>query len=311
VVSWLLIAMAAISVGMAAAFLLLPRESFFRAPSIYAAPQMAVMLAVLADYSRRRPELGLWVLAGFGMLVLGSLLPMSRSLGWVSSSFITEYGIQIGGALEIPLVLVGIYFRSRERRDNRQRMGALAHTDPLTGVANHRVLVDKIQALSARGRRSPFAGAILQIHVANLETIRERYGREAAEAAVVRAAQCVTRETRMGDIVAREQGGDLVVLLDGEVSREQATVCGRNIIAMGLKFSRRLPSGVTLNLRIAGMLAPLPPGNAAVLLGNLARVILELEHDPLGRAMHIAGPDDKARPRRSYRGAIVSGVGPP
>jgi two-component system, sensor histidine kinase LadS len=311
VVSWLLIAMAALSFIMAAAFLVIDRENFYRAPSIYAAPQMAVLLAVLADYSRRRPELGLWVLAGFGMLVLGSLLPMSRSLGWVPSSFVTEYGIQIGGALEIPLVLVGIYFRSRERRDNRQRMGALAHTDPLTGVANHRVLVDKITGLSGRGRRSPFEGALLQVHVANLEAIREQYGREAAEAAMVRAAQCVTRETRMGDIVAREQGGDLVVLLDGKVSRELATECGRNIIARALKFSRRLPSGVTLTLRIAGVLAPLPPGNAAVLLGNLARVILELDHDPLGRAMHITGSDDKTQPRRSYRGAIVSGVGPP
>ncbi len=310
-VSWLLIAMAAISFVMAGVFLVANRAVFYRAPSIYALPEMVMILAALIGYSRRRPELGLWVLAGMSLLVLGSGLPMLGNLGWIRPSFLTQYGMQIGGALEIPLVLVGIYFRSRSRRDNRQRMGALAHTDPLTGVANHRVLVEKLQGLLTPTRRSTYQGGVLQIHVANLPTIREQYGREAAAAAMVRAAQCVTRETRMGDLVAREQGGDLVVLLDGRLTREQATECGRNIIARGLKFSRKLPPRVTLTFRVAGVLAPLPAGNAAVLLGTLGKVILELVQDPLGRAMHISAPDETVRPRRSYRGAIVTGVGPP
>jgi hypothetical protein len=95
------------------------------------------------------------------------------------------------------------------------------------------------------------------------------------------------------------------------VSREQATECGRNIIARGLKFTRKLPRGVTLSIRIAGLLAPLPPSNAAVLLGALGGLILELRADLTGRVMNISGPDDKPRERPTYRGAIVSGIGPP
>ncbi len=311
VTSWSLLASAAVSFALAAAFLALGREPFYRVPSLYFVPVAVVVLAVLVAYAWRRPEPGLWVLAGISVLVLSGLLPMMRTLGLLPVSFMTEYGVQLGGALEIPLVLVGIYLRSGARRDNRQRMGALARTDPLTGVSNHRVLVERLRHLLAPGRRSLFEGAVMQVHVANLEAIREQYGREAAEAALVRAAECVTREAKVGDTVAREEGGDLVLVLEGQVSRGQATECGRNLIARGLKFSGKLPPRVTLNLRVAGVMSPLPEANAAVLMGMLGRVILEIGRDPMGRALRFIGSGDEAPRRASYRGVIISGGGPP
>ena len=92
---------------------------------------------------------------------------------------------------------------------------------------------------------------MLRVHVGNLDAIVEEYGREAAEAAMVRAAECVATEAREGDTVARDCVGDLVLLLDGRMTREQATAAARNIIARGLKFSGRLPPGVTLTLHVA------------------------------------------------------------
>jgi diguanylate cyclase (GGDEF)-like protein len=230
---------------------------------------------------------GLWVLAGMAALTTGTLFTLFRNLDWLPVSFATQYGPQIGGSLEIPLILIGLYFRSRERRDNRVRLDALAHTDPLTGVGNHRVLMERLQNLLGRGRRAPFLGAVLQVHVANLNAIRDEYGREAAEAAMVRAAECVTREAREGDTVAREQGGDVVLILEGEVPRGKASEAARNIIARGLKFSGRLPPRVTLSLRVGGACAPLPDANAKVLLGMLGRLIQDIAHDPLGRALRI------------------------
>ena len=308
-VSWSLLGLAALSFLLMLAFLMLGREHFYRAPAVYAVPVMAVILAVLMWYSVRRPEVGLWVLAGMALLVAGSVLPLLRNLGWIAASFVTRYGTQIGAALEIPLALIGLYFRSHERRDNLVRIGALAHTDPLTGVGNHRVLVDCLGHVLRRSRRSPFRGAVLQVNVANLDAIRSEYGREAAEAALVRAAECVTREAKESDTVAREQGGDLVLVLEGQVTRGQAAEVGRNIIARGLKFSRKLPSRVTLSLRVAGAYAPLPETNAAVFLGMLARVILEIGTDPLGRALRFVGQNDEAPGRRGSGAGIAMDSG--
>jgi two-component system, sensor histidine kinase LadS len=275
---------------MVVGFLALGREQFFRLPSAYGLLALILILVLLAWYSLRHPAVGLWVLAGFAALTVGTLFTLFRNLDWMPVSFATQYGPQIGGALEIPLVLIGLYFRSRERRDNRLRLESLSRTDPLTGVANHRVLIDRLNALLRRSLGGQFAGAVLQVHVANLDQIREDHGREAAEAAMVRAAECVTAEAREGDTVAREQGGDLVLILEGSVKRTQAAEAGRNIIARGLKFSARLPPRMTLTLRVAGASAPLNAADPQNLLGSLGRMLQDIGNDALGRALRIIEP---------------------
>ena len=287
IVSWSLLALAAYSILMGLAFVTLGRESFYRAPGVYAAPVMAAIVAVLAWYSRYRSKVGLWVLTGMAVMVMGSMLPLMHNLGWLPASFITQYGVQIGAALEIPLVLIGLYFRSRERRDNLLRLEALSHTDPLTGVKNHRVLIDRLDHLLGRSRRDSVLGAVLRVHVANLERIRKQHGREAAAAAMVRAAECVAREAAETDTVGREAGGDLVLVLEGQVTHAHAAYAARNIVAHGLQFSNRLPEGVALTLRVGGARSPLPHVDAPVLLAMLQGVIVDLGRDPQRRALRF------------------------
>ncbi len=139
---------------------------------------------------------------------------------------------------------------------------------------------------------------VVRVHVANHATIRNEYGREAAEAALVRAAECVAGEAAESDLVAREQGGDLVLLLHGRVERAQVTEAGRNIIARGLKFSGRLPPGVTLALRVVCIHAPLPAGTAATLLATLAQAGEHLGRDLLRRSLLVIGPAAAAGEQR-------------
>jgi diguanylate cyclase (GGDEF)-like protein len=285
-VSWALLGHVAISAFIVLAFLVAGRR-VFPLPNVYALVSLLFILLVLGWYSLRRPKVGLWVLAGMGVLVAGSVFPLLRNLGLLPVTFATQYGPQIGGTLEIPLVLVGLYFRSRERRDNRVRLDALSHTDPLTGVANHRALLERLDQLLRRARRHADLGGVLRVQVANLAAIRGEYGREAAEAALVRAAECVTTEAPEADLVARELGGDLVLVMEGKVARGQAAEAARNIIARGLKFTGRMPPGVTVTLRVAGIASPLPDTTAAALLAALGRTLQELATDLLGRGLRI------------------------
>jgi two-component system, sensor histidine kinase LadS len=291
-VSWALLVHVGICALMVAGFLMFGREDFFRLPSAYALVALASILALLTWFSLRRPKVGLWVLAGMAVLTAGTLATLFRNLDWMPVSFATQYGPQVGGALEIPLMLIGLYFRSRERRDNRVRLDALTHTDPLTGVGNHRVLLTQLEQLLARSRRERPVGAVLQVHVANLAEIRGVYGREAAEAAMVRAAECVTREAAESDLVAREQGGDLVMVMEGKAVRTQVAAAGRNIIARGLKFTGRLPPNVTLSLRVAAACAPFPQDNAQALLATLGRTVADIARDGGSRALRIIDPPD-------------------
>jgi len=289
--SLVLVGQAVICLAGIATLLVSGRQPIFIFMNAWAASSLLLFLAVAFWYALRRPEVGMWVLAGLAVLSGLALFPVLRNLGLEPPVLATQYGLQLGGVLEIPLVLTGLYFRSRERRDNRLRMHALPRTDPLTGVGTHRVLIERLQQLLERQRRDPQLGAVLRVRVGNLATISNEYGREAAEAAMVRAAECVTRETREGDTTAREQHGDLVLVMDGRMTRDQAIVAGRNIIAGGLKFSGRLPPGVTLSLQVAGACAPFPQGNAQLLLGSLGQLLQDIASDPGGRAMRIVqGP---------------------
>jgi two-component system, sensor histidine kinase LadS len=286
-VSTVLLALAVSSFAISAGYVVLGRAAVFMLHNVNAAASLAVFLAAVGWYAARHPKVGGWVFGGLACLACGSVFPVIRNLGLAPPPLVTQYGLQLGSALEIPLVLVGLYFRSRERRDNQLRVHSLARSDPLTGVASHRVLIERLQHLIDRHRRDPLSGAVLRVRVANLAPITADYGREAAEAAIVRAAECVAQEAREGDTVAREQGGDLLLVLEGRMTRDQAVATGRDIIAGGLKFSGRLPPGVTLSLQVAGLCAPLPRGNGQLLLALLAQTLQEIAEDPSGRAMRI------------------------
>jgi two-component system, sensor histidine kinase LadS len=285
--SAVLLGLSAASFCIAAGYVALGRSAVFLVHNVNAAVSLAVFLAAAGWYAARHPKVGGWVFAGLAMLAAGAVFPLVRNLGLDPPPLVTQYGLQLGSALEIPLVLIGLYFRSRERRDNQLRVHSLARTDPLTGVASHRVLLERLNHLLDRHRRDRLAGAVLRVRVANLTAIVNDYGREAAEAAMVRAAECVAQEAREGDTVAREQGGDLMLVLPGRLTRDQAVAAGRDIIAGGLKFSGRLPPGVTLSLHVAGACAPLPRGNGQLLLAVLGEMLQDIAADPSGRAMRI------------------------
>ncbi|MEO8655941.1 MAG: diguanylate cyclase, partial [Ramlibacter sp.] len=304
-VSWTLLLLSALGFAMTAGVLLVSRETFFRAPSLYLVPGMVLILGVLAWYSRRRPEVGLWVLTGVTVLVAGSLWPLVRNLGLIGPSFLTENGPQLGAALEIPLVLIGLYFRGRERRDSRVRLEALSHSDPLTGLGNQRVLMARLNHLLARARRDPTLGAVMRVRVANLHAIHEQYGREAMEAATVRAAECVARGAIEGDTLAREQAGDIVLVMEGQATRTQIAETGRNIIARGLKFSRRLPRGVTLHFNVAAAGPPLPTTDAAALMALLDHELLQIAADPHGKAMRILAQTESLQSMDPPRGSVA------
>ncbi len=162
--SWLLLVQAGLSLMFTVAFLALGREPVFLPHNLHALVSFALFLGVAAWYALRRPQVGLWVLAGLALLAVGAILTVLRNLGFELAGFASQYALQIGGALEVPLLLVGLYFRGRERRDNRLRIDALARTDPLTGVGSHRVLVDQLEHLLERNRRDPLSGAVLRVH---------------------------------------------------------------------------------------------------------------------------------------------------
>ena len=294
-----LLAMTLIGAGILAAFLVIGNKSSFNLATPYYVGSMAVYLSVAGWYVWRRPMVGMWVLAAMACLTLGSVFPILRTQGLLPLGAATQYGAQIGAAFEIPLLLVALYLRSREKRDNQARVGALTRMDPLTGVGNHRVLLQRLDSLLLRQQRDPGAGAVVRVRLSNAIELRQEYGMETAQSAVVQAGACITSVAQEGDTVARHRDGDFVLVLQGHLTREQLTDIGQRLIARGLSESPGLPPNTVLQLKVAVAEAPFQAADATLLLHSLGAVLGELAGRSGTALRFVNGADSRAGDLRS------------
>jgi GGDEF domain-containing protein len=295
--SWVNVVTVTAGLAIALGFVMLGRGPVFAVSNLYYLLCFVFYIGVVGWFTWRRPRVGLWVLAGLVTIMGGATFAILRNMGLLPLSFATQYGAQIGVALEIPLVLIGLYFRSRERRDSQVRLSALVRVDPLTGVGSHRVMMERLEHLIERHRRDPSRGAVMRVRLANVAEIRREHGLEVAQAALVKAGTIVARTGAEGDTIARHRDGDFIVQLEGRMHRDEVAEAGRNIIARGLAYSQRLPRGLTLTLHVACACAPLPDGlSGQELLAALDSLLDDIQRNP-GRAMRFLG-DPASQPGR-------------
>ena len=146
-------------------------------------------------------------------MLLLALFPLARTLGLIATSGLTRYGLAIGAALEMPILLYAIATGVASRREARVRAAASATTDALTGLANLRVLTPRLDGALARADKQGSSFAVLVVHVANWKDIAAAHGLQAAERALVLTA---SRLRRIVDEGARDSAllakGDALAL---------------------------------------------------------------------------------------------------
>ncbi len=282
----LMLGMAAAGAALALGFLLVGRDPFFAISSPYYLASFALYLGAALWYAWRIPGVGAWVLAGMLALLAGSVFPILRNMQLLPVSFLTQYGAQLGAAVQIPLLLVALYLRSREQRQTRARVGAMAKADPLTGVANHQVMLQRLAHLLEHQQRDPGAGVVIRVRIGNIQAIRDEYGLQVAQMALVHAGACISQVVREGDTVARHRDGDFVLILQGRMERDDIAVIGQRLIARGLAPSSVLPPGAVLQLKVGIAAPPFQVPDEAALLQALEVVVTELAARP-GKALRF------------------------
>ncbi|MCB1955172.1 MAG: PAS domain S-box protein [Rhodocyclaceae bacterium] len=99
------------------------------------------------------------------------------------------------------------------RKRNEALILHLSHHDPLTGLPNRSLLVDRLeQALSAARRHTRF-GAVLFLNLHHFKSVNDIYGHVAGDALLKLTAERLTQHLRQSDSVARLGGDEFVILL--------------------------------------------------------------------------------------------------
>ena len=207
----------------------------------------------------------------------------------------------VEGSSGEPLGLRGIYQDITERHESNQvvlqeaneRLTRLALYDPLTGLPNRALLVDRLRASLARALRLGQRVDVLYLDVDDFKTINDSRGHHAGDEVLAALAHRLQQAVRASDTVARAtprtlarlHGDEFAVVLDHCQDLEQVTTRIETL----LKEPLLLPGSevfVSVSIGTASAFPPSPDDAPEALLEAANMAMHEAKR--LGKARHVA-----------------------
>lgn len=132
------------------------------------------------------------------------------------------------------------------------RLSDAARTDPLTGTLNRRGFEELLELELERARRYGRAVSLLALDLDRFKQVNDRFGHQAGDAALMRAADALTEEKRRIDILGRIGGEEFAVLVPDTDEN------GAYVLAERLRHRLRdafagQPAELTVSIGIAAM----------------------------------------------------------
>lgn len=179
-------------------------------------------------------------------LGVAAMLGSSLALSWLFSNHMrrslralgkaTEVSVEQGGPALAPTnsgireidQLAGKFNAMQEaNRAMEQHIRAMAFQDPLTGLANRRLLLDRLEQSLAANNRSGEFSALIFFDLDNFKPLNDRHGHGAGDELLETVACRLRQGVREHDTVARFGGDEFVVLLtrlggDGRLAEQAA-----------------------------------------------------------------------------------------
>jgi diguanylate cyclase (GGDEF)-like protein len=129
---------------------------------------------------------------------------------------------------------------NRELRLNEEQLALQAHHDPLTGLANRKLLGDRLNVAMAHAKRNQQGFAVLMLDLDGFKPVNDRYGHAAGDSVLQSVALRLTSTVRGVDTVARVGGDEFVLILD-------AVSDGNTMMSIARKVRDVLSTPITLD----------------------------------------------------------------
>ncbi len=246
---------------------------------------LSVLLSIfLCLWTWRRGETYAgWLFLGFLPVHLGYPFPALRSAGIMPDSWLSQYAVLIGSAIEIPLLLYILHLRAKNFSENRARLRAIDHTDPLTGLLTAPVLTLRVRDALRRSRRQKQTFALMLIELVNHAEIVSTHGRSVGERALVVAASLLSANVSEHDTVCRVDELRFAVLVESPVDAKTIRLLAQQIVARGLSETEFMPNQPSLHFRVVTALLP----GATTAKSNSSDSELQQQLQPLMNALNL------------------------
>lgn len=276
----LLVAVALLCLLAAAALPLVPPGWRVRLMVPTLVLNITVGFLVIIWAARRGDRNAGWLFVGMVPVLLGATFPLARTWGLIPIGFWSTYGMQIGIAIEMPVLLAVLARRSQDRRENFRRIQGLERTDPATGLIRGEVFAERLTRLIARSERLKLQSVALLVDIANVEQIRRDFDRREAEEMPLLVAGRLLSAARDIDSVARLSEHRFGMIVEGPVTPEEAAGTGARVVARCLMPFKGKPMGWVAQVRVAQTVVP---------NGSDAHKVIER----LGAVLATVPPDSK------------------
>jgi len=115
-------------------------------------------------------------------------------------------------------------------REHGQRLEALALHDALTGLANRRLLTERLAVALAHARRSGNAMAVVYFDLDGFKAVNDTHGHATGDVLLQMVAERFRRSVREEDTVARLGGDEFLLLMDHVEGIDHATLLATKLI---------------------------------------------------------------------------------
>lgn len=199
---------------------------------------MLLLCGIIA--SLRGSRYAVYFLVGWTPLLVVTVMSSLQTLGvFVQWTQLNDLCIA-AAAFEALVLSLGLADRALAMRRDRERIGVLAETDPLTGLFNRRAWLDRALALLDSAAREGGPVCVMFLDLDHFKMLNDSRGHAAGDKALMRVAELMRGAMRHREVIGRYGGEEFVVALPdcalpaaAEVANRVRTSIERQAIALG------------------------------------------------------------------------------
>ena len=127
---------------------------------------------------------------------------------------------------------VGVFTDITKLKETQEQLDFIAHHDPLTGLPNRVLFLDRLEHGLQRARRDDDRLALLFIDLDRFKNVNDTLGHSVGDELLKLLTQNMLEEVRAGDTLARLGGDEFVLLLEDEATAINAAVVTRKLLEL-------------------------------------------------------------------------------
>ncbi|MDD2800529.1 MAG: EAL domain-containing protein, partial [Methylococcales bacterium] len=170
-----------------------------------------------------------------------------------------------------------------DRKTAEVKIHQLAFFDPLTGLPNRRLLLERMKHSIQVGKREGTQMAVMMLDLDRFKAINDNYGHQTGDELLQQVATRITDRLRDTDMVARLGGDEFIVLLDNITFPEDVARIAEIIIAdLSKPFALSQTSNAQIGTSIGISLFPQHGSVPEILMDNADTALYQAKNDGRG-----------------------------